>query len=361
MQIGDYLKRQSDWIKAEYLADYDIHDYPAISFEAWQTATKQLKIMNRTRSKPLRWLRPTSPADKFRVLYYPDSGFKQLWVRQNVRTYRSIAIKFLRIHVGVTGAIASSLHADHLVPRSRIKRKYPQGVTVMYFVPGQANITWGASHEKRTMDRALKVRSGITLVSVAKSMGLDGLSQSKNRTYTDIARELINKGICSKLYHDEDFYGPYTQLQRVESELRSAANDPAAQPLKGRPTKVFTSETMLNTAEIKALRIRVPELMEEKLADNLLAKRCAVIDAWVAEHQGVDAKGQLVLPFESVFDLLLSDDYLFPMGQMTMVVKQALTRRGAAAYLMDRAVGIGGADRFAKHCVFQFRDYDWEG
>jgi hypothetical protein len=362
MQIDEYLKRQSEWIRAEYMADYDIHDYPAISFASWATADDQLEIMNRTRSSPIQWLGATSADDKSRVLYYPDSNFRQLWVRHDLKGYRWVTINFLRKQLGVLGAIKSSLHADHLVPRAKFKGKYPAGVTVLYFIPSRANTSWGAGHEKRTKDRAEKIRGGVTLVSVAKAMGIDGVSKSKKRTYADVAQELINQGISSKEYADERFYGVYTQLQRVESELGCAADDPTVQPLKGKPTQIFHSERLIHAGAIKALRTRLPELMEKILSDNMVAKRGAVIDAWVTAHQRLDSNGQPAgLPLKSVFDLLLSDDQLFPMDQITKLVKQALTPRGAVAYLLDRTSVDGGANTFARHDVFQGRDYNWQG
>lgn len=362
MKIDDYLKRQSQWVKAEYMAEYDIHDYPAISFASWRDADSQLKIMNRTRTKPLKWLGKPSPHDKSRVLYYPDSDFRQLWVRVDLGAYRTVAIDFLRKHAGVTGGVHSSLHADHLVARSKFRGKYKDGVTVLYFIPARANITWGAGYEKSTKEYAMKIRAGITLVSVAKAMGINGKSKSKNRTYADVAQDLIDKGISSMEYREERLYGDYSELEKVTSELGCAAYDRSVSPLRGRPTGVVRSENLLHRGAINALCGRVPEIMEAKLSDNRVKERRSAIDAWVTAHRQPDTAGRAGgLPLKSAFDMLLSDDDLFPMQKIVEVVEEAITPRGAAAYLMDKASVTGGAETFARHQVFQARDYNWQG
>jgi hypothetical protein len=362
MKIGDYLDRQSNWVRAEYMTEYDVHDYPAISFASWRDADSQLKIMNRTRAKPLKWLGTLSPHDKWRVLYYPGSDFRQLWVRVDLAGYRTVGIDFLRKHVGVTGAVDRSLHADHLVPRSKFKGKHKDGVTVLYFIPGRANTTWGAGHERSTKDYSMKIRGGITLVSVAKAMGIEGKAVSKNRTYVDVAQDLIDRGISSMEYRDDRFYGTYTELQKVTSELGGAAYDRSVKPLRGRPAAFLQSETLLYMGAIKALRRRVPEIMEAKLSDNKIAERRSIIDAWISAHQRPDTADRSGgLPLESAFELLLSDEDMFPMEQLVKVVEEAMTPKGAAAYLLDMAAVTGGAETFARHGVFQFRDYNWQG
>lgn len=360
MNLKKYIKLQSDWIKTEYLADYDISDYPAISFESWTVADAQIDIMNRGRSKPIQWLAATSKNDKSRILHYPDSNFLQLWVRHDITGYREVAIKFLKDQFGVFDVIGKSMHADHLMPRARSQDMYPDGVTVLYFIPARANTTWGGGHEKQTKCRALKIRGGITLVSVAKSMGIHGPSKAKNRTYLDVAEELVQRGIISKSYGDDNYYGTYSQLEKIENELRLAASDFTAQALKGRPKKILQSVTLIHSGAIKALSQKVPPLMERLLMDHMVVQREAVIEGWISTHQNLDSKGYPQgLPLESVFDLFLSDGQLFPLDRIVQVVEAVLTPRGAVAYLLDQTAVTGGWHTFAKHGVSQAFDYNW--
>lgn len=360
MNLEKYIQLQSDWIKAEYLGDYGIGDYPAISFKSWTVADAQIDIMNRERSKPIHWLGVVSKDDKSRIMNYPDSIFQQLWIRHDLTGYREVAIKFLQEQFGVFDVIGKSMHADHLMPRAKSQDKYADGVTVLYFIPARANTTWGGGHEKQTKGRALKIRGGITLVSVAKSMGIHGPSKAKKRTYSDVAEELLQRGVYSKLYGDDNYYGTYSQLEKIENELRLAASDFTAKALKGRPKEIVPSVTLIHAGDIKALSRRVPQLMEKHLMDNMAIEREAAIEGWISTHQNIDSKGHPQgFPLELVFDLFLSDDQLFPLDRIVQVVEAALTPRGAIAYLLDQTAVTGGWQTFAKHGVFQAVDYNW--
>lgn len=357
MDIKRYIEIQSEWIKAEYLADYEIEDYPAISFESWGTADKQLEIMNRNRSKPIRWLGDISEGNKSRILYYPDSDFEQLWMLQTEKQYRSIAIKFITDKYGVTD-ISKNMHADHLMPRSKINHNFPAGVTVIYFVPSHVNTSWGGGHEKKTRTRSLKIRNGITLVSVAKAMGI--LGPSKSRPYKDVAEELVERGIISKSYDDKDFCGTYDEVTKVETELRFAASDLTAESLKVRSTKTTRSETMVNAGSIKVLKRNVPEKMENILTDSMVVSRRNFIDTWISVNQKLDSRGVQEIPLESIFQLFLKNQEIFPLDRIVQLVENVFTLRGAVAYLLDQTSVIGGRELFAKHGIFPFVDYDWE-
>lgn len=221
MKFADYLKIQAKFVKNEYLRDYDVRDYPAVSYASWKDADEQLKVANSVNENLLSWVEPTADDDKWRVLRLGDEGFFQFWVRQDAKGYRQMAREFLVRHYRVRDILGWQL--DHVIPRSRFANKASDGVTVGYFIRGSVNSSWGAGYERSSKGRRLKIRNGVTLITVAKSLGIRGPAISKGRTVEDIADELVGESIISKMYENAAF-ASYSPRDKVASELRLAMN-----------------------------------------------------------------------------------------------------------------------------------------
>lgn len=230
VNIDDYLRKQAQFVKSEYLRDYDVRDFPAVSYESWVQADKQIKLANTVNGDALAWVGPTVSYGKWRALHHKGDDFFQFWVRHDARDYLVMAKGFLAGYYGVSKR--PGLQLDHVIPRSRFDGQYPDGVTVGYFIPSSVNASWGGGYERAGKGHRLKIRNAATLVTVAKSLGIRGPSIIKRRTVRDIAVDLARKSIISKMY-ESAAYSTYSEIEKLENELGLAMRHDVA-PLMAR-------------------------------------------------------------------------------------------------------------------------------
>lgn len=196
-----------------------------MAYSSWEIADKQIELSNKETDTRLRWTAETEENSKYRVLSRTDTNFLQLWVRHSASEYRGIGKNFLEDYYDVTNPVESATAVDHVIPRSRFKDQWPDGVAVVYFIPSGVNSSWGAGCERGSKSRHLKIRVGITLVTVTKSLEIRGTANSKIGHIRDVAEEVFRENMISKQYENEP-YNNYTEIEKPTDELGGAMGVP---------------------------------------------------------------------------------------------------------------------------------------
>lgn len=259
-------------------------------------------------------------------------------------TNRAIGKRFVTQEFGLPESIITSKwHFDHALPRSR--NSYVDGVTVMHLIRQTVNTSWGGGYEKKSSTRALNIRGGLTLIALAKAMGVRGPAESRGG-WEGVAEELHRLGVRSQMY--ARLKTPLTEVERLASELKLCANEPGASLVlstpEPRPAPTFTAD------ELSHLIQNLPSRINDWFDDDREGERRDAIRGHCETLAGYPHR----VPADEVAQFIAREPGLFMLDAIVAKFPNVHSRMGAIGFTVEKSSPFGNLDRFTRLGISDF-------